>query len=82
MDHSIALRYIGIFTASLSFVGSTIISTILLRSPDGLSVPYRRLIFGLSISDILQSLGFIFGPFLLPRGISYFDLVNQQGEAL
>mmetsp|Transcript_21433 Transcript_21433/g.31531 ORF Transcript_21433/g.31531 Transcript_21433/m.31531 type:complete len:518 (-) Transcript_21433:102-1655(-) len=78
MDHSIVLRYIQIFTASLSFVGSTIISTILLRSPDGLSVPYRRLIFGLSISDILQSLGFIFGPFLLPRGPSYFDLVNKQ----
>lgn len=32
-----------------------------------LSTPYRRLIFGLCISDILQSIGFILGPFLIPR---------------
>lgn len=33
-----------------------------------LSTPYRRLIFGLCASDILQSTAFILGPFLVPRG--------------
>lgn len=82
MDHSVVLRYIGISTASLSFVGSSIISSILVRSRDGLSVPYRRIIFGLSISDIIQSLGFIFGPFLVPESLSYVDIWTQKGKAL
>lgn len=33
-----------------------------------LATPYRRLIFALCSSDILQSTAFILGPFLVPRG--------------
>jgi hypothetical protein len=33
-----------------------------------LATPYRRLIFALCSSDILQSVAFILGPFLVPRG--------------
>lgn len=35
----------------------------------GLSTPYRRLIFAISASDILQSLALVIGPFAVPRGL-------------
>mmetsp|Transcript_4298 Transcript_4298/g.4924 ORF Transcript_4298/g.4924 Transcript_4298/m.4924 type:complete len:431 (-) Transcript_4298:89-1381(-) len=36
---------------------------------EGLSSPFRRIIFGLSISDILQSLSLVFGPMSVPRKV-------------
>ena len=54
-------------TASLSCLASLTIAIMILRSDGGLaSSPYRRIIFGLSIGDILQSLGIFIGPFASP----------------
>mmetsp|Transcript_4324 Transcript_4324/g.8290 ORF Transcript_4324/g.8290 Transcript_4324/m.8290 type:complete len:680 (-) Transcript_4324:187-2226(-) len=52
-----------------------------------LSTPYRRLIFGLCASEILQSISFILGPFLVPResilsspwGIGNVSTCNMDG---
>jgi len=53
--------------ASLSCLASITIAIMILRSDGGLaSSPYRRIIFGLSIGDILQSLGIFLGPFASP----------------
>ena len=52
--------------ASLSLAASTIIALMIVLSPGRLSKPYRRLIFGLSISDIIQSIGIITSPFAQP----------------
>ncbi len=49
-------------SGSASLVASGAIVTFI--SLNGLSNPYRRIIFGLSISDILQSFGIIVGPWL------------------
>ena len=40
----------------------------IVRAPRGLSTPYRRIIFGLSISDIVQSFALLTGPFASPKG--------------
>ncbi len=58
-------------TAFLSFVASTAMAIMIARTGPGLSVPYRRIIFGLSMADIFQSLGFLFGPISLPSSIPY-----------
>lgn len=49
--------------ASISLAASTIIALMIVLSPGRLSKPYRRLIFGLSVSDIIQSIGIITSPF-------------------
>ncbi len=51
-----------ICTGSVSFIASLVIVTFLAKN--GLSDPYRRIVFGLSISDILKSVGMVAGPFL------------------
>ncbi len=37
---------------------------------EGLTTPFRRIIFGLGISDVLQSLSFVFGPMMVPKKIT------------
>ena len=60
------LIIITVSTASLSFVASTIMAIAIVRSDGGLSSPYQRIIFGLCLSDILQSCSLIVGPFAVP----------------
>lgn len=60
------LIIITLSTASLSFVASTIMAIAIVRSDGGLSSPYQRIIFGLCLSDILQSCSLIVGPFAVP----------------
>lgn len=55
-------------TSSISLMGSLTVATMILTSPTGLSSPYKRIIFGLSIADILQSISLLTGPFSPPRG--------------
>lgn len=52
--------------ASLSLAAFAIIALMIVLSPGRLSRPYRRLIFGFSISDIIQSIGIITSPFAQP----------------
>jgi hypothetical protein len=70
--------YAQIFSASISFISSLTIATAIVRSDGGLTSPFRRLIFGLSLSDVLLSFGLIVGPFASPASdISPFGLGNQ-----
>lgn len=63
------LTFFQVSTASMSFLASTIIAfAITCLGNVGLSTPYRRIIFGLSVADILQSLALLTGPFMVPPG--------------
>ena len=57
---------IQICAASVSLLSSSFIAVGSIKSDGGLTSPYRRIIFGLSVSDILQSLSIIAGPFAIP----------------
>lgn len=60
-------QIVRLATSSLSCLASTTIALVILCSEGGLaSSPYRRIIFGLSCGDILQSLGIFTGPFASP----------------
>uniref|UniRef100_A0A7S3Q347 G-protein coupled receptors family 1 profile domain-containing protein n=1 Tax=Chaetoceros debilis TaxID=122233 RepID=A0A7S3Q347_9STRA len=60
--------------ASLSFVASSIMaSMIILPSNGGLSKPYRRIVFSIGVSDMLQSLALIMGPWMLPVSSNEYD---------
>ena len=50
----------------VSFSASSFLCFTILRSPNRLSSPYSRIIFGLSIADILQSSGILMGQVLSP----------------
>jgi hypothetical protein len=54
--------------ASVSFTASSTIAIMIIRSDKGLCSPYSRIIFGLSIADIMQSLGIIISPLAAPSG--------------
>ena len=60
---------ITVSTASISFVASTVMAIAIVRSDGWLSSPYQRIIFGLCLSDILQSLCLIVGPFAVPSTV-------------
>ena len=64
-----ALYVLPMISGSISLLGSGTIATMILISVDRLSYPFRRLIFGLSIMDIIQSIAMIMGPFSLPANI-------------
>ena len=56
---------ITIVIATLSFVASFTMALMIKKSKEPPS-PYRRLIFGLSVADVMQSAALITGPFLSP----------------
>ena len=71
---------VQMMTAVLSCTGSTTVAIMIIRSEPKLESPSRRLIFGLSISDILQSLPLVFGPLTTApteNGIKLFDIGTQ-----
>ena len=73
-----AAAYAQISSASISLISSLTMATAIVRSDGGLTSPYRRLVFGLSLSDVLQSSGLIAGPFASPASdISPFGVGNQ-----
>ncbi len=53
-------------SAAVSFVCSSMMAFMIKSSERSLSTPYRRIIFGVSISDMVQSLAFLLGPILIP----------------
>jgi hypothetical protein len=59
---------IQICTAFISSVASSFIVIAIIRSDGGLTSPYRRIIFGLSASDIMLSLALCTGPFFVRTG--------------
>ena len=54
-------------TGTMSIMGSSIILYIILRSHVKLSTPYHRIMFGLAISDILQSSNLALSNLPVPR---------------
>ena len=72
-----AYASLQVTTASISFVASTLISAMVAKSrqePSGnltiYSSPYHRIILGISISDLISSIGMMSGPFAPPRGVA------------
>jgi hypothetical protein len=57
---------IAMASGSLSSCSSLLIAIMIPRAQGGLSTPYHRIIFGLSISDIIQSIAIMPGPFFVP----------------
>ncbi|GFH61781.1 hypothetical protein CTEN210_18257 [Chaetoceros tenuissimus] len=63
-----AAQIIKCINAFVSCIASTFIMLMILTEPKtGLASPYSRIIFALSISDILFSLGHLLSPFLGPK---------------
>ena len=54
-------------SSSLSFISSLTICIAMLRSEKKVSTPYRRIIFGMSVYDILLSLGMMFSTIASPK---------------
>lgn len=71
MSNAISARYplqvIRTTAASVSCLASFILGTMILTSPGTLRTPYRRIIFGVAVSDIVQSLAIILSPIAQPR---------------
>lgn len=53
-------------SAGISASASTLLVLFIWKSKKGLKNPYSRIIFGLSLGDILQSLGMLISPFAAP----------------
>lgn len=62
---------IGTFTSSISLVSSVTIIAMIIASQKKLSTPYRRIIFGVSASDVIQSLAIVTSPFSPPKGTDF-----------
>jgi hypothetical protein len=59
----VAASCVQIITASISLISSSTIATAIVCSSGGLNTTLRRLLFGLSLVDVLQSASMIAGPF-------------------
>ncbi|GFH50312.1 hypothetical protein CTEN210_06788 [Chaetoceros tenuissimus] len=53
-------------TSSISLIGSLSMTYMIWNSPRGNKSPYSRIIFGMGIADIMQSLGILISPFVSP----------------
>eukprot|EP00553_Chaetoceros_curvisetus_P014156 CAMPEP_0204634424 /NCGR_PEP_ID=MMETSP0717-20131115/29230_1 /ASSEMBLY_ACC=CAM_ASM_000666 /TAXON_ID=230516 /ORGANISM="Chaetoceros curvisetus" /LENGTH=529 /DNA_ID=CAMNT_0051652853 /DNA_START=193 /DNA_END=1778 /DNA_ORIENTATION=- len=63
-------------SASISLVASVTMAIMVTRSERGLSTPYRRIILGLSIADILQSSACLLSPFTVPHDVISDAVMN------
>lgn len=64
-----AIASIQITTASISFISSVAVAVSVWRAGLGNNGPYTRLIFSISVGDILRSLALIVGPFAPPASV-------------
>ena len=70
-----------IISGVLSFIASTTMAIMILRSAPKLGTPFRRIIFGLSVSDMLQSISSVIGPIVTvpaPGNIKLWNIGNQK----
>ncbi len=58
-------------SGSISIIASALLVIHILRSPEGLSTTYHRLMFGISITDILYSSAFCLGSLMVPKELDY-----------
>jgi hypothetical protein len=66
-------------TGSVSTIASMCLVVHILRSHHGLSTTYHRLVFGLSICDILSSFGFVLSSTMVPKEMNYL-VPGAQGN--
>ena len=66
-QRAIAANIVKCIFSLLSLAASSTIVHMIRFSPRGLKSPYSRIIFGLSIGDIIQSLGVFLGVFAVPK---------------
>ncbi len=66
MSPPVYLKIFQVSSAFVSFISSSIMASSIAWFGSEGSTPYRRIILGLSISDIFQSLGFLGGPLAIP----------------
>ena len=72
-----SLYGLQMINATFSFSGSATVAIMILRSNSKLDSPFRRLIFGLSISDLFQSLALMIGPIVTDSNISQSQYANE-----
>lgn len=60
----------GVLSGSLSLIGSSLIVFRVFKNRHEGTSSYERIMLGLSLSDIVASFSFGFGPFLLPEATS------------
>lgn len=77
-----ALAITQICSASLSLIASSCIVIMIGRSSRGLSSPFRRIIFALSMSEVLQSLAMVTGPFSVPHDARQAVVGMKAGTTL
>ena len=53
--------------SAASFAASSFMTTAIVKSDGGLTRPYSRILLGLSVSDMVQSVCLMFGPLLVPK---------------
>lgn len=75
-DQERLLSIIGLVAATLSLLGSSLIVARIWQNRHA-TTPYDRLMLGLSLSDIISSFAFGFGPFLLPQDTSTRGKSNE-----
>ena len=68
-------------SGSLSTIASTCLVVHILRSHHGLSTTYHRLVFGLCISDIMSSFGFVLSSTMVPKEMNYLAPGAQGNTA-
>ena len=68
-------------TGSVSVIASTCLAAHILRSHDGLSTTYHRLVFGLSVADISSSLAHALSSTMVPKELKYFVPYAQGNTA-
>ena len=76
---AVALTMIPMASGLASMIGSSTIIATILRSSQKLANPYRRIIFGMSCFDVLQSLSFVMIVFKTdPVEKSWLALLGNQ----
>ena len=68
-------------TGSVSIISSTCLALHILRSHDGLSTTYHRLVFGLSVADITASLAIALSSTMVPKELNYVTPYAQGNTA-
>ena len=66
-------------SGSISFIASTTLVWYILRSHDGLSTTFHRLLFGLCIADIFSSFALMLASLMVPQELDYM-IWNARGN--
>jgi hypothetical protein len=78
-EHNRANAIASHVSGTISLIASMTLLAIILRSRDGLSTTFHRLLFGLCISDIMSSLSWALSSSMVPRDMDYL-VWNAKGN--